>query len=439
MIKEWRRVEDARPFYHMTNDSNAKVHEENGAKVREENGSLVRKETGGRNRERTNVGGQAIIEGLMMIGPDHSAIAVRKPNKEIELQIKPIKAKTAAQKIPFLRGVVNLFRQMKIGIKALMYSAEFFDIEDEEEPAKEETPSKFEQFLERKFGDKATEIAITFAVILSLFFSVGLFILLPNLLVSFLGFDKTIGKQLLASNLCEGVLRITIFLCYMALTSRLKEISRVWQYHGAEHKTINCYEHNEELIVENVRKHSTKHPRCGTSFLFLVMIISILVFSTTDLIILQLPFEVVGITKVLVSLLTRVIMIPFVAGISYEIIKLAGQYENLCTRIISAPGLMFQRFSTREPDDDMLEVAIVAFNGALTGVAPAWYNADASTEGDPDKGADIANAATESAATNEGTNAVAANEGTETVAANTAAGAVNTANANILYIAMKTD
>jgi uncharacterized protein YqhQ len=316
---------------------------------------------------KTNIGGQAVIEGLMMIGPKNAAIAVRKPNKEIELTIRPLPKKSKLHKTPILRGIVGLFRQLTLGVKALMFSAEFFDIEGEEAAeAVQEEPSKFEQFLERKLGDKAKDVVIYISVVLSLCFSVGLFILLPNLIVNIFGFDKTISSQLIISNLCEGVVRIAIFLGYMMLTSRMKEIKRVWQYHGAEHKTIHCFEHGEELTVENIRKYSTKHPRCGTSFLFLVMIISILVFSFADLLALRLPFELTGVIRILFNLLTRLIFIPLVAGIAYEIIKLAGRYNNILTRIVSAPGIQFQRFTTREPDDSMLEVAIVAFNSAVT-------------------------------------------------------------------------
>ncbi|MCL2165086.1 MAG: DUF1385 domain-containing protein [Oscillospiraceae bacterium] len=326
--------------------------------------------------KKTSVGGQAIIEGLMMIGPNKAAIAVRKPNSEIELQTKPLPPKSKLSKIPVLRGVTGLFRQMVLGMKALMYSSEFVDIEEEsaegtegaegaEDAEGKGESSKFGQFLEEKFGNKGKDIVIYCVVVVSLCFSVGLFILLPNIIVSFFGFDKTIKTQLLLSNLCEGIVRVVIFLGYMALTSRMKEISRVWQYHGAEHKTIHCYEHEMELTVENIQRFSTKHPRCGTSFLFLVMVISILVFSFTDILTLQLPFQAVGIVRILFNLLTRIIMIPLVAGLSYEVIKIAGKYDNVVTRIISAPGLLFQRFTTREPDDSMIEVAILAFNTAM--------------------------------------------------------------------------
>ena len=341
--------------------------------------------------KKTSVGGQALIEGLLMIGPDKVAIAVRKPNQEIELQIKPRASQTAIQKIPLLRGAVNLFKQMTIGVSALMYSAQFMEIEDETDGAvgdgdsndnaggvsgdcagkslnkkPEEEPSRFERFLDDKFGDKAKDIIIYAAVVLSLCFTVGLFILLPNFIAGFIPLDKTSRSGLVLSNLCEGVIRVGLFLSYLALSSRLQEISRLWQYHGAEHKTIHCYENGDPLEVGYIRKYSIKHPRCGTSFLFLVMIISILVFSLVDLVVLGLPFVLTGAARALFSLLVRLVTIPVVAGVAYEIIKLSGRYDNALTRVISAPGLLFQRFTTREPDDGMLEVAIAAFQNAIS-------------------------------------------------------------------------
>ena len=313
--------------------------------------------------KKTSVGGQALIEGLLMMGPRNVAIAVRKPDHEIELQVKPLPKKTQIAKIPLIRGVVGLFRQMKIGVGALMYSAEFFDLEEEE--GVQEEPSKFDRFLEEKLGEKAKDVIIVLAVILSMGFSVGLFILLPNLIASFLPLNREISGELMLSNLCEGLIRVLLFFGYLKLTSGMKEIRRVWQYHGAEHKTIHCYEHNEELTVVNIQKHTTKHPRCGTSFLFLVMIISILVFSVVDIVMLGLPFHPVGVMKVLFSLAIRLITIPLVAGISYETLKFAGRYDSAFTKAISAPGMLFQRFTTREPDDEMVEVAIVAFNNAM--------------------------------------------------------------------------
>ncbi|HEY8350263.1 MAG TPA: DUF1385 domain-containing protein, partial [Clostridia bacterium] len=224
--------------------------------------------------KKTNIGGQALIEGLLMIGPENIAIAVRKPDGEIVLDKKPAPLKTKVTKIPFIRGSVNLFRQMVTGVRALMYSAEFAELEDEGN----NEPSKLDAFIERIFKGKGKDAVIYFTVILSLALSIGLFILLPNFLVSLLNIAKE-GSGVILKNLLEGLVRIVIFFAYIWLASLMKDIRRVWQYHGAEHKTIHCYEHGDELTVENVRKYSTKHPRCGTSFLFLVMIISILMFS----------------------------------------------------------------------------------------------------------------------------------------------------------------
>jgi len=320
--------------------------------------------------KKTSVGGQALIEGLLMIGPGKVAIAIRKPDQGIDLQVKPKAPMTLVQKIPLIRGAVNLFRQMKIGVGALMYSARYMELEDEEteeEGTDKAEQSKLERFLEEKFGDKAKDIIILAAVVLSLCFTVGLFILLPNFIAGFIPLNKTERSGLILSNLCEGVIRVSLFLSYLALSSRLQEINRLWQYHGAEHKTIHCYENGGELEIENIKKYSIKHPRCGTSFLFLVMIISILVFSLVDLAALGLRFELTGVFRALYSLSIRLVTIPLIAGAAYEVIKLSGRHDNIVTRAVSAPGLLFQKFTTREPDDGMIEVAIVAFTNALSG------------------------------------------------------------------------
>lgn len=298
---------------------------------------------------KTSIGGQALIEGLMMLGPEDSAIAIRKPDGEIIVDKKPLPKKNIWLKIPVVRGAVGFFRQMVIGIKALMYSAEFVEVEEEVN----QKPSKIENFLTGIFGEKIQEALIYISVILSIGFSVGLFILLPNLLASLMNFDKHTMSGSIYYNLFEGIIRVMLFFGYLAVTSVLKDIQRVWQYHGAEHKTIHCYEHEEELTVENVRKYSTKHPRCGTSFLFLVMIVSILVFSFT------------GWHKVLINILIRLLLIPVVAGLSYELLKFAGRSEWKVMKIINAPGMLFQRFTTREPDDSQIEVAIAAMNAVL--------------------------------------------------------------------------
>ena len=299
--------------------------------------------------KKTSIGGQALLEGLLMMGPENIAIAVRKPDGEIVLDKKPLPAKSAWSKIPLIRGSVNLFRQMIVGVKALMYSADFVELEDD----KEEKPSKFDEFIERVFKDKGKDAVIYVSVIISLAVSVGLFIILPNLLASLLHFSKS-GAGVVYYNLFEGLIRILIFFVYIYLATLLNDIKRVWQYHGAEHKSIHCYEHGEELIVENVRKYSTKHPRCGTSFLFLVMIVSIIMFSF------------LGWYSPIINALLRLLLIPVVAGVAYEILKFAGRHTDWpIMKIINAPGMLFQYMTTREPDDSQIEVALVALKNVL--------------------------------------------------------------------------
>jgi uncharacterized protein YqhQ len=298
--------------------------------------------------KKTTIGGQALLEGLLMMGPENIAIAVRKPDGEIVLDKKPLPAKSRLAKIPFVRGCVNLFRQMIVGVKALMYSADFVELEEEETK-----PSKVDAFIERVFKEKGKDAVIYFSVILSLALSIGLFILLPNLLASFLHFSKT-GIGVVYYNLFEGLIRIVIFVGYIYLATLLNDIKRVWQYHGAEHKSIHCYEHGDELTVENVRKYTTKHPRCGTSFLFLVMIVSIIMFSF------------LGWYHPVINALLRLALIPVVAGVSYEILRFAGRHTDWAVmKVINAPGMLFQYLTTREPDDSMIEVAIVALQNVI--------------------------------------------------------------------------
>ena len=293
--------------------------------------------------KKTSIGGQALIEGILMLGPENAAIAVRKPDGEIVIDKKPLPKKNWLSKVPVVRGVVNFVKQIVFGMKALMYSAEFYDVEEEQVK-----PSKFEKFIEKLLGNKFKDAAIYAAVVVAIAFSVGLFVLLPNFLATLIGF-----KNPVAYNLFEGVVRIVIFFLYLKLASMMKDIQRVWEYHGAEHKTIHCYEHGEELTVENVSKYSTKHPRCGTSFMFLVMIVSILVFS------------VVPLVNIWFNVLTRLALVPLVAGLSYEVLKFAGRSEWKIMKIINAPGMLFQIFTTREPDAKQIEVAIAAFNNVL--------------------------------------------------------------------------
>jgi len=292
--------------------------------------------------KKTSIGGMALLEGIMMIGPNKKAIAVRKPDNEIDLKVEKLKYNKKLKKIPFLRGVTGLFGQMVYGVKALMHAASFYDVESDEEP------TKFEKWLEDKFGDKLLDVVIYFSVIVALAFSIGLFILLPNFIISLV-----FKNNVLLNNLFEGILRITLFISYLALVSKMKDIKRVWMYHGAEHKTITTYESGEELTVENARKYSTFHKRCGTSFMFLVLIISIIVFSFA------------GWHSPMINVLIRLALIPVVAGISYEIIKFTGRKDGIISNIIATPGLWLQRLTTKEPDDEMLEVAILAFKAVM--------------------------------------------------------------------------
>ncbi len=320
---------------------------------------------------KTSIGGQAVIEGVMMRGPKEIATAVRKPDGEIIVDKQGLGKIRNGRfvKLPIVRGCINFFDSMIIGVKALMFSAEFFEL-DENGDSTEKEPSKIEAWLEKKLdSEKAMNAVLYFSVVLSLLFSVGLFILLPTLLTGFL---KPLVENHIALTLIEGVVRIFIFICYLTLVSRMKDIQRVFMYHGAEHKSIFCYESGLELTVENVRKQSRFHPRCGTSFLLIVMVISILVFSV-------IPWdkEAFAAIPVIGSFLTalpwaitrmilRLLLLPIVAGLSYEIIKYAGRHDNKFTRAISAPGMWFQRITTNEPEDSMIEVAIAA----LTAVMP---------------------------------------------------------------------
>lgn len=290
--------------------------------------------------KKTSIGGQAVIEGVMMKGPEDIAIAVRKPDGEIALSKEKLKSsRKTISKIPIVRGVFAFVDALVIGVKALSFSAEFFE---EEEEDKDKKHSKWDEFLEKNM--------VVIAVFLSILFSMGLFILLPTLVVNFIG---GISKSPLIMNLAEGLVRITIFIGYIAAISGMKDIKRVFEYHGAEHKTIFCYENGEELTVDNVRKYKRLHPRCGTSFLFIVMIVSILLFSFF-----RWP-------NLLVRLITRIALMPLVAGISYEIIKWAGRSDSKLVCVVSAPGLWLQKITTREPDDSQIEVAIESLKNVL--------------------------------------------------------------------------
>ena len=302
---------------------------------------------------KTMCGGQALIEGIMMRGPKKQAIVVRRPDGELEIQEKELTLVKDSHPVcgwPLVRGVVNFLDSMVNGVQALMWSAEFFPEEEEEQP------SKFDLWLEKKFGsEKAMSLITTIAVILGIGMSIGLFFLLPTLLggVASLIFPG----NMLIRNLAESLLKIAIFIAYLALCSNMKEMRRVFQYHGAEHKTIFCYEAGLPLTVENVRAQSCHHPRCGTSFLFVVIFVSILVSTVV--------FSIWPVYNALLRFLIHLLMLPAIVGVSYEFNRYVGRHDNSVTRVLVAPGLWLQNFTTFEPDDFMIEVGIKALELVL--------------------------------------------------------------------------
>jgi len=318
---------------------------------------------------KTSIGGQALIEGIMMRGPEKDAIVIRgKDGLTIELSDRKIHPKGSFKTWPFFRGIFNFFDSQVVGVKALMRSADLAPEEYQEEP------SKFDKWLEEKLGnEKFQQAVIGIAVAMGMGLSIGLFFLLPMIIGSF--FDRWINNTL-TLNLVEGIVRMCIFMGYMLLVSRMEEMKRVFSYHGAEHKTIRCYEAGLPLTVENVRTQTRLHPRCGTSFLLVVMVISILVFSVASS---GLLAVIPGLAAMRGSFLYRLIMIvfkllllPLVVSITYEINRWAGRNDNAFTRILTKPGMWMQNFTTQEPDDSMLEVGIAA----LQAVVPEEEGAD---------------------------------------------------------------
>ncbi len=289
----------------------------------------------------SGIGGQAVLEGVMMKNKNRYAVAVRKPDGEIAVEKGECVSATEKYKVlglPIIRGVVNFVESLVLGVKMLTSSAEYFD-------DVEEQPGKFESWLKRKFGEKADKFIMGCTVFFSVIMAVAIFMLLPLLIVSFID-EEVIGYEW--KTLIEGLLRVAIFLGYVVLISRLKDIRRVFMYHGAEHKTINCIEHGMAPTVHNVRKCSRLHKRCGTSFLLFVMLISVIFFLLFRVETLWLRFVV------------RILFVPVIAGISYEFIRLAGSSESKIIGFLSKPGLWLQGLTTREPDDDMIRVAVAS-------------------------------------------------------------------------------
>lgn len=295
--------------------------------------------------KKTSIGGQAVIEGVMMRGPEKVAIAIRKPDGEIEVDIKnnlPLTKRSKMLSIPIIRGSAALIDSLGTGIKSLTYSASFFEEEEEE--------SKFDKFLRKKFGDKAENVIMGFSLVLSFIIAIAIFVGIPTYSANLI--DRITQNSIL-KNLFEGIIRLVIFIAYIYLISKMKDIQRVFEYHGAEHKSIFCYEAGEELTPENAMKYKRFHPRCGTNFLLIVMFISILLFSF------------LGWPGVIMRIVSRIVFLPVVAGLSYELIKWLGRSDSSFAKILASPGLMLQRLTTREPDEKQLEVAIAALKAVM--------------------------------------------------------------------------
>lgn len=290
---------------------------------------------------KTMIGGQALIEGILMRGPEKQAIVVRSPEGLVEKveALHPLKDKCKAFGWPLIRGVVNFFDSLLCGVKALTYSADFF-------PEEEGEPDAVDRWLEKHFSKETVDkLVVPVGVFLGVIFALGLFLLLPTFLV---GLIPGVRDQYVLRNLLEGAVKILIFLGYLAAVSRMKDMRRVFSYHGAEHKTIRCYEAKLPLTVENVRPMTRLHPRCGTSFLFVVILLSILVGAF------------IQVSNTLLRMALKLLLLPVVVAVSYEINRFVGRHDNFLTRILTWPGMMLQHFTTNEPDDSMIEVAIRA-------------------------------------------------------------------------------
>lgn len=313
----------------------------------------------------TSIGGQAIMEGIMMRGPERTAIAIRLPDKRIYLKTEPSPKGSKWGKIPLIRGVVNFVASLVYGTKVLMYSADKLEEYYPEEYEKD----KFDIWVEEKLGkEKAWKILMVLSVILAIAMSVGIFMLLPTIVV---GWVSYLTDSVLLINLVEGIVRILIFMVYIILIAKMPDIKTVFQYHGAEHKTIHCFENNLELTPKNAQQFYTLHPRCGTSFLVFVMIIAVLVHA------------LMGWPNVVVRVVSRILVLPVIAGLSYELLKWAGRSSNPVVKVLSMPGLYVQKLTTREPSDDQLEVAIAAMKAVLKPENTPFYEGICDLNGDP--------------------------------------------------------
>jgi len=297
-----------------------------------------------------SVGGEALMEGIMMRGPEGIAQVMRNPEGNLIVEVKkqkPLSSKNSFFRLPIIRGFIGIVDSLGVGMKALFRSAEVCGLDEETT----EESSKFDKFIEKKLGDKSMGFFMTISLFIAVALSIGLFFLLPNFLSDIIVPED--AKDIWY-HLAEGGIRLIIFMGYLIMVAQMKDVRRVFMYHGAEHKTIHCYEHKEPLTVNNARRYTRLHPRCGTAFLFVVMIISILIYALIP------RFDFF-----LYNMLLRIILIPLIAGIAYEFNRFSSKHENWLTKILRAPGLGMQKFTTREPDDSMLECAILALSKAL--------------------------------------------------------------------------
>ncbi len=316
------------------------------------------------------VGGQAVMEGVMMRSGDDVATAVRNEDKSITVindKFVSVRKKYKILNIPILRGIVNMVEMLKLSFKTLSVSADAF-VGD----AIEEEPSKFEKWIERHFGKKILDVVMGISMVIGMVLGVGMFVLLPSAIIG--GIDSLAKGFLTTHNLfalCEGIVRIVIFVLYIYLVSLMSYIRRTFEYHGAEHKSIACFEAGEELTPENAKKHSRYHARCGTSFMFVIMILSIFIFTAARMLFSSLE------SNLLLYWASKILLVPLVIGIGFEFIMYAGKHDNFFIRLLSAPGLWMQRITTREPDLEQLEVAITALKAAMPATFPPETKDDA--------------------------------------------------------------
>jgi len=317
----------------------------------------------------TSIGGQAIMEGIMMRGPKRTAIAIRLPDGRIHMKTQPTPKASKWAKMPLIRGVVNFVASLVQGTSVLMYSA---DILEEHYPEQYEK-DKFDIWVEEKVGkEKAWKILMVLSVVLALVMSVGIFMMLPTMVTGIL---TKLTENILLLNLAEGVARILIFIIYIWAIAKMPDIARVFQYHGAEHKTIHCFENGLELTPENAQSFYTLHPRCGTSFMVFVMVIAVLVHAF------------MGWPSLWLRVASRLLVLPLIAGLSYELLKWAGRSDNIIVKVLSLPGLYLQKLTTNEPDFSQLEIAIAAVKAVLNdGEEVPYFEGIADLEGRPVEG-----------------------------------------------------